>query len=305
MTHGQGRIEATLFFRRVPALPADLEPAIVTALGRFGHRVARIEPDGAGGQIFDAADLSLTLRLSPVPADPAPFAAMIDASFARIRPNDYAGRLAANRGTVTLALAPASTLTEADAIRAAHAALAATIRRIRPEAIAWSPNDTLFLPEEIPAADPAMFPASLALRPEIRMASADPAGRRRHGFVAGNAERWFGKALVVEPTTVPLPETLAFVDLCLIARMAGEDILARPATLRVTETLSVTVRHQPPGRVFPAGHIALAFHSTGDRIRVRPPVAPAPPLRPEALAAAPRQAGGPAARTGSRPAARR
>jgi|GEM_PF-6027132 len=300
MTDSAARIGATLFFRRVPALPPDLVPAIVTALGRFGHSIARIEPEGSEAHRFEARGFTLRLALCPEPADPAPFAAMLTDSFTAVRPNDYRGPLAAHRATVALTLDPAAALGRADAVRAAHAALAACLRRLRPDLVAWGPNATLFLPAEIPPADPAVFPASLVLRPEIRIASADPAGRRRHGFVAGNAETWFGKAVVVEPTTVPLPETLAFVDLCLIARMSGEDILARPATMQVTDTLAVTIRHQPPGRVFPDGHIALSFHSTGDRIRIRPPAMPAAPPRPAALAASP-----PAARAAARPAARR
>jgi hypothetical protein len=234
----------------------------------------------------------VTVAVTPAPLDPASLRAALRDRYAAVRAHDYAAAAQRHRATVMVSAVPAGPAAAADAavltgIVACHAVLCAVAGLARPEAMLWRPTDTLFVPEEIPPAGGIGFPVSLVTRPAFRAAPPDARGRRRTSFVSAGAEAWFGRPVVVEPTALDLPEALAVVDFCIMRRLAGDDLLARPGRHALPEGIEATVRHHGPSREFPQGSIGIALRQRkgageepkrAERPAPAPRAAPAPPV---------------------------
>ena len=252
------KVEAVLLYAAPPevTLPEFLialndvlrppkNPPFALALGAT-IELARLT-DGA--RILDVA---LTAR----PLSGALLEDALNARYAAVRAHDYEDACARHRVTLTLS-ATAQTL--AEAVTAVHAAVVAAMGMALPEAVLWVQSSTLFVPEEIPPVEGLGFPVSLVTRPEFRPATPDARGRRRVSFVSALSEEWFGKPIVVEPTAVPLPEVLSVIDLFILRKVAGEDLLAGERRYSIPGGIDVAVRHRPAAGAFRTGHIELTI----------------------------------------------
>ncbi|MFN0115954.1 MAG: hypothetical protein ACKVPY_14880 [Paracoccaceae bacterium] len=177
--------------------------------------------------------------------------------YAALRAHDYDGAAARHSATVTISATSPSGLP--DAILTAHAGVSAMLAVSRPEAVLWLQSKTIFAPEEIPPLDGLSFPVSLITRPVFRTVMPDVRGRRRISFLSAGSEDWFGKPVVVEPTPLPLPEALSVVDLFILRKLAGEDLLDTDRRFDFPGGIEVTVRHRPAEGTFRAGHIELTI----------------------------------------------
>jgi hypothetical protein len=292
--YGQtGATEAALLYARAPDLTAaHLEPLAAT-LARAAGTTSLLAADAPGllRMVAERFEIRIGTHRTRLPA--ALTDAALKSRFTAVRPNDYAERVRRHEGYLALSVRPLSETSPGTEVVVAHLVLLHLIDLVRPEAILWAATGALFLPEEIPPADGLGFPSMLVLNPDIRMDGTDPRGRRRYGFTVGGSREWFGRTVVVEPTSHPLPETLAFVDLCLVARLSGEDILASEGDIPIDAATLVSIRHKPPGRVHPEGHVALSFHATRPMDRIRPAIPKAPVPRSPAPTPQPLHARGP------------
>lgn len=252
------RVEAVLLYARPPGVTL---PELLIALNDV-LRPPKNPPFAlALGATIELARLSdgariLDVALTPRPLSGALLSDALGARYAAMRAHDYDGACARHTATLTLsAEAPAL----ADAVLAVHAGVVAMMSKARPEAILWVQSSTLFVPDEIPPVDGIGFPVSLVTRPEFRPASPDARGRRRISFVSALSEEWFGKPIVVEPTAVPLPEVLSVIDLFILRKIAGEDLLAGDRRFAIPGGIDVAVRHRPPAGAFRTGHIELTI----------------------------------------------
>ena len=210
------------------------------------------------------------MRVSLMPRNapdlPGDFVRPLTASYTRIRPNDYAARVGAHRASVTITVADARAdrtipIPETTFIVVCHAALVALIAQSRPLVIHWRQSDMMVLPTEVPPIRGIGFPVSLATRPEVSQSRPDARGRTRFGLHFEKSEMFFGKPVVVEPTTHPMPEVLTLVDFCIMRRLGGEDLLTDGATVGLPGPVEVAVRHLPPTEALPAGSISLSLRA--------------------------------------------
>jgi hypothetical protein len=270
------KVEAVLLYAGLPGitLPEFLialndvlrppkNPPFALALGAT-IELARL---GDGARTLDVA-------LTACPLSGALLEDALTARYAAVRAHDYDGACARHTATLTLS-ATAPTLPQA--ITAVHAGVVAAMGMAVPEAILWVQSSTLFVPEEIPPVEGLGFPVSLVTRPEFRPAAPDARGRRRVSLVSVLSEEWFGKPIVVEPTAVPLPEVLSVIDLFILRKVAGEDLLSGERRIVIPGGIDVTVRHRPPAGAFRTGHIELTIRASREGPQeVRDPSAPIP-----------------------------
>ena len=293
-----GTIEATLLYPAPPRLAgASLLDAVNAGLQPFGLWFWDVP--AAPGEALALSNGAMRVALRPVehPLPGAEIAAALGGSYTRLRPNDYAGRVAAHKAAVRLDVcdvrdARPEPIPEATMVVVAHAVVAAAKSAQPPLVIHWRQSDMLVLPEEVPPLRGIGFPASLVTRPEIVDAGRDSGGRLRLGVTAALSERYFGKTVTVEPTAHPLDEVLSLIDFCLLKRLAGEELLTDGATLGLPGPVEVTVRHRAASADHPAGSIALSLRAAPPRANLRRTPAPAviegSRARPSGAFAAPR-----------------
>lgn len=277
-----GRAGATLLFPEKPALRADT--ALVRfngALAPFGLHFMPAVPATPNHATWTNGAIRVSVTVADSPADPASLGSSLTGSYTRIRPNDYASRIAAHAARMQLHVHDdrpqhSDPIPDATMIVIAHAALVALVATSAPLVIHWHDTNILILPSEVPPVRGIGFPASLATRPKVAPAGHDARGRRRFRIAFEGSERFFGKQVRVEPTAHPMDEVLSLVDFCLLRQLAGEELLSDGARLGLPGPVEVLVRHLPPATGADSGIISLSLRailprlSTGSRDRLNP-----------------------------------
>jgi hypothetical protein len=276
-------VRSVCYYRSLPVLAdAEIVQALNAGLAAFGLSFS-LDPLRPGESVaMSNGAMRVTVIPRNEPTDTAEFVAALTASYTRIRPNDYAARVAAHAGSLAVEVSDVRTdrtipIPETTLVVVCHAALVALITQGNPLVVHWQQSDMLVLPSEIPSIRGIGFPVSLVTRPEVTEHRADPRGRVRFGVTAAKSEMFFGKTVRVEPTTYPMPEVLSLIDFCILRRLSGEDLLVDGATLGLPGPVEVTVRHVSASERYPAGLISLT---------VRPLVPRAQPMRPFSMAEA-------------------
>lgn len=269
---GQRTVEAVLLYAR--ATDATL-PEFIVALNDTLRPPERHHFTVSTGMTLDLAmatdgTRSLSVALTNRPLAGERLAEALTARYASLRAHDYDEAAARHRATVTLSATSPAGL--ADAVLVLHHGIAAMMALETPEAVLWLQTGTIFVPAEIPPLDGLGFPVSLVTRPDFRTATPDARGRRRISLVSRHSEEWFGKPIVVEPTALPLPEVLSVIDLFILRKIAGEDLLEGDRRFAFPGGIEVSVRHRAPAGLFRHGHIELVLRPTREGPQdIRPP----------------------------------
>ncbi|MFM2356326.1 MAG: hypothetical protein RLZZ528_2062 [Pseudomonadota bacterium] len=276
-------VRSVCYYRELPVLSdAEIVQGLNAGLAAFGLSFA-LDPLRPGEA---AAMTNGAMRVAVIacdhPTEAAAFVPALTASYTRIRPNDYAARVAAHTASLAVEVSDVRSdrtlpIPETTLVVVCHAALVALITQGIPLVVHWQQSDMLVLPSEIPAIRGIGFPVSLVTRPEVIEHRPDPRGRVRFGVTAARSEMFFGKTVRVEPTVHPMPDVLSLIDFCILRRLAGEDLLVDGATLGLPGPVEVTVRHVAASERYPSGLISLSVKAVVPRSQ---------PMRPFSMAEA-------------------
>jgi hypothetical protein len=275
-------IEAALLYPTAPpVLLADILDPLNHRLENFGMQFRVTSNPGRNYIVLSNGPLRIVISLNAAPLAPSVLATALASAYTHVRAHDYSGATDRHRHTACITVSDTNTGASAQApvpvetkIVICHVAVRVLMSFGRPEAVHWVQSDNLFAPEEIAAAEGFGFPVTLVTHPALFSEPGEEGGGKKTGFVSNNSEHFFGKPVVVEPTTVPLDEALTFVDLCIMRKLHGVDMLRDGARLPFSASVEIRVAHRPADAAFPQGAIDLSFRRPDPCAqRHRPPFA--------------------------------
>ncbi|MGB0440618.1 MAG: hypothetical protein ACPGFC_11030, partial [Paracoccaceae bacterium] len=129
-----------------------------------------------------------------------------------------------------------------------------------PELVYWAQSDMVYSPDEVSEAGDMLFPLPLVVRPMPIDGGIDLSGHQTVGVRLEGSERFVGRTMVMEPSTLPFAESMGFVMWLTSQRIEGRLTLEHGAGLETPGFPTLFLRHEMPDALDPQGRIVVSQH---------------------------------------------
>jgi hypothetical protein len=126
-----------------------------------------------------------------------------------------------------------------------------------PELVYWAQSDMVYSPEEVAEASDMLFPLPLVVRPMPINAGIGADGNPNIGVRLNGSERFVGRTMVMEPSSLPFAESMGFIMWLTAQRIEGRLMLEHGSGLETPGFPTLYLRHEMPDATDPQGRIVV------------------------------------------------